>query len=332
MIRIAIALSLLIALGGEAGADQTAPRLKELVSVGSEVVRIGDLVEGAGDAADIPVFRAPDLGQTGSVPVERVMDALRPHGVGNLNTGGLAEVVVTRLSRTITNGDITERIARALAGQYGFGEARNLSIMLDRPIRALHVESTATADLAVAHLYVDPRTGRFDVTFELPGSAVARRMRLRFTGNAAETVEAATLTRSLKPGEVIKASDIVMERRPKSEVGGEALGAEQAVGMAARQPLRGGQALRRADLMRPQVIQRNEAVTLVYEVPGIVLRVRGKALEAGAVGDIIGILNIQSNRTIQAVVTGPGAVSVAPVTPIITASAPDADAAPPRIQ
>jgi flagella basal body P-ring formation protein FlgA len=84
--------------------------------------------------------------------------------------------------------------------------------------------------------------------------------------------------------------------------------------------------------MRPQVIQRNEAVTLVYEVPGIVLRVRGKALEAGAVGDIIGILNIQSNRTIQAVVTGPGAVSVAPVTPIITASAPDADAAPPRIQ
>jgi flagella basal body P-ring formation protein FlgA len=332
MIRIAIVLSLLIALGGEASADPTAPRLKELVSVGSEVVRIGDLVEGAGDTADIPVFRAPDLGQTGSVPVARVMDALRPHGVTDLDTRGLSEVVVTRLSRAITNGDISERIARALAGQYGFGDAQNLSVMLDRPIRVLQVESNATADLAVAHLYVDPRTGRFDVTLELPGSAVARRMRLRFTGSAAETVEAATLTRALRPGEVIKASDVVVERRPKSDVGNEGLGLEQAVGMAARQPLRSGQALRRADLMRPQVIQRNEAVTLVYEVPGIVLRVRGKALEPGAVGDIVGVLNVQSNRTVQAVVTGPGVVSVAPVSPIITASMPAADATPPRIQ
>ena len=44
-------------------------------------------------------------------------------------------------------------------------------------------------------------------------------------------------------------------------------------------------------------------------MPGILLTVRGKALEAGAVGDVVSVLNIQSNRTVQATVIGPGRVS-----------------------
>ena len=41
------------------------------------------------------------------------------------------------------------------------------------------------------------------------------------------------------------------------------------------------------------------------------LTVRGKALEAGAEGDIVGVLNIQSKRTVQGTVTGPGRVTIA---------------------
>ena len=62
--------------------------------------------------------------------------------------------------------------------------------------------------------------------------------------------------------------------------------------------------------MKPELVQRNETVTIIYEVPGIVLTMRGKALEAGAEGDIINVLNVQSKRTIQATVTGPGRVTV----------------------
>jgi flagellar basal body P-ring formation protein FlgA len=325
MIRIIIALIMLAALGREANADADAvpavPRLKQLVTVTSEIVRIGDLVQNAGAAADIPVFRAPDLGQTGTVAVDRVAAALRPHNVAGLDTGGLTEVVVTRLSRAITVHDITQRIARAFAGQFGFGQAKNLSVILDRDVHIMHVEASTTADLAVARMRVDPHSGRFDVTFSLPGSAVARRLPLRFTGTVTETVETATLSRSVRAGEVLKASDVVVERRRKSEVGGEALGADQAVGFAAKRPLRGGQVIRPADLMKPQVVQRNEAVTIVYQVPGILLTIRGKALEAGAVGDIVSVLNIQSNRTIQGTVSGPGRITMAVATPLVAAAA-----------
>jgi flagella basal body P-ring formation protein FlgA len=45
-------------------------------------------------------------------------------------------------------------------------------------------------------------------------------------------------------------------------------------------------------------------------VAGIVLTMRGKALEAGANGDTVNVQNVQSKRTIQATVTGPGRVTV----------------------
>jgi flagella basal body P-ring formation protein FlgA len=79
--------------------------------------------------------------------------------------------------------------------------------------------------------------------------------------------------------------------------------------------------LRTDDLIKPQIVQRNETVTITYQVPGIMLTARGKAIEAGALGDVVGVLNIQSNRTVQATVIGPGRVSIAAATPIVAASA-----------
>src|SRR5688572_2080744 len=152
MIRIVIALVMVAALGRESCAETraVAPRLKELVAVTSEIVRIGDLVENAGAAADVPVFRAPDLGQTGAVQVSRIAGALRPYDITGLEASGLSEVVVTRLSRALTARDVMERIAAAVAGQYGFGDAQNLAVILDRDVRILHVEPNVTGDLVVA--------------------------------------------------------------------------------------------------------------------------------------------------------------------------------------
>jgi flagella basal body P-ring formation protein FlgA len=325
MIRItATAFALLLALGHEAAAgtaaDARIPHLRELVTVTSDIVCIGDLVDNAGKAADVPVFRAPDLGQTGAVLVQRVTDALRPYDLTDIDTGGLSEVVVTRLSRPISSKDIADRIARALAGQYGFGDAQNISVTFDRDVRMFHVEANATSDLAVSRMNVDSRTGRFDISFELPGSAAARRIALRFVGTAREMMEVATLTRTLRQGEVIKGSDVTIERKPKTEAGLEAVSPEQAIGMAVKSPSRAGQILRQNELIKPLAVQRSDTVTISLAMPGIMLSVRGKANEAGSVGDVISVLNIQSNRTVQATVTGPGRVTVAPTGPIIAAA------------
>jgi flagellar basal body P-ring formation protein FlgA len=283
------------------------PVLKAAVSVTGGVVRIGDLVENAGDAADIAIFRAPDLGQTGNVSVARILEALAPHEVGEVDTRGLTDVVVTRSSRPITPDDIEARIVRALAGRHRIADAANLAVTFD--IEPLTIQAEPDAELRLARIGFEPRTGRFDVMFELPGSA--RRL-LRYTGSFAETFEAAVLTRPVHAGVALKASDFKFVRRPKGEFAPNIVTeASQALGLAARQPLRPGQMLRQTDLMKPEIVARNEAVTITYDVPGITLSLRGKAMEAGALGDIISVMNLQSKRTIQAAVSGPGHVTIA---------------------
>ena len=298
-----------------------APALKANVTVQNEIVRIGDLVENAGAVADVPIFRAPDLGQTGSVPASRVADAVRDHHIIALDTRGLGEVMVTRASRAITGSEIEARLLRALAGQYGLAEAKDLAVTFDNPVRTLHVEPGAGGELAVARISYEPRTRRFDVSFDLPGSGAARRSPLRFTGVLTETKETAVLIHALAQNEIVKASDIAIERRPKAEVTSAITSIEDLQGLAARHPLRPG-IVRQADVMKPELVGRNETVTISYEVPGILVTVRGKALEPGSRGDIINVLNAQTNRTIQAAVTAPGRVNVAAPTQRVVAAAP----------
>jgi flagella basal body P-ring formation protein FlgA len=73
-------------------------------------------------------------------------------------------------------------------------------------------------------------------------------------------------------------------------------------------------------LIKPEIVQRNENVTIVYQVPGLMLAVRGKALEGGAEGDMIDVVNVQSNRTLRGTVIGPGQVSVSSMAPRVLAA------------
>jgi flagella basal body P-ring formation protein FlgA len=321
-------LAVLLALTAPAAAQVTgslgpaSPLLKRSVTVTSEVVRIGDLVDDAGTAAQIAIFRAPDLGTAGTVSTAQVLQAVRAHAVIGIDTAGISEVLVTRASRVITSKDVEARIAEAVALQLGLSRDSEITARLDREFRTLHVEASATAPLQVARLSFEPRSGQFDAVLEVPGSTVARNLRLRFSGKAMETVEVAALTRPLARGEIVRASDIVMERRPKSEAGTEGAGeAGRVLGMALRRAMRPGQVLRQADLMRPELVQRNENVTLVFEAPGIMLTSRAKALETGAEGDLISVVNLQSKRTVQGTVTGPGTVTVMTMKPRIAAVA-----------
>lgn len=60
------------------------------------------------------------------------------------------------------------------------------------------------------------------------------------------------------------------------------------------------------------VVRRGDAVTLLYQAPGVSLSMRARALEDGAVGQSVRLLNTSSNRTVEGVITGPGAARVSP--------------------
>ena len=82
-----------------------------------------------------------------------------------------------------------------------------------------------------------------------------------------------------------------------------------------RKQLRAGQALRVSDLAKPDLVQRDENVTLIYESTGLYLTIRGKAMEGGTEGDVVNVLNLQSKRTVSGVVIGRDQVAITVATP-----------------
>lgn len=324
MIRIATA-ALFLALTATASAQQIgtpaplAPTLRGDVLATTHIVRIGDLVDNAGAAASIAVFRAPDLGQTGSVSVARVLEALRPHNVIALDTQGLTEVTVTRASRAIGTKEIQTQLAQIIATRYGLRDPDNLSVKFDREFRTIHIDPAASSDFHVSRMSFDPRSGRFDAILDIGGDSAANRTPMRFTGAAIETHAAAIVVRPIARGDVLRESDVVIERRPKNEIASDAVRDPQgAIGLAARQTMKAGHVIRRADLTKPELVHRNEPVIIVFEQPGITLTLRGKSLDSGAEGDTVNVVNLQSKKTLQGIVSGSNRVTVASIMPRAT--------------
>jgi flagella basal body P-ring formation protein FlgA len=329
MLRTLILATVLGIAAPAVAQNAPAPTLKRAITVASDVVRIGDLFDNAGTRANIAVFRAPDPGETGSVPTKSIVEAVRAHDLYMFDTAGIEAVSVTHASRAITSKEVLERLAAALAELPGLGAAENLTVTSDNALQTIHVDPSALGTIQITRLQHEPRSNRFFAIVVPPGGDTARP--LRISGTVIETVEAAILTRGINAGEMIKHADVVIERRPKQESGLDIVAeASATIGLAAKRSLRAGQVLRNADLVRPDMVGRNESITLIYQVPGIMLSARGKAMESGREGDIVNVLNVQTKRTIQGTVTGPGRVTVTAQSPRLAANLASASGNAPR--
>ena len=209
--------------------------------------------------------------------------------------------MVTRAARTIEPQQIETTLAAALSAQYALGPSKNVMVNFDRDVGAAACGADRHGRRRACSISATTRA----IAASTPRSIFPGARSLRLSGQARVMVEVATVARPLTRGEILKQADVVIERHPRAEVGRDYIAdREQAVGLAARYDMQGGRLLRAADLMKPEVVRRNEVVTLVYEVPGITLTVRGKATEGGAEGDVIGVLNEHSKRVIEGVVVG----------------------------
>ena len=134
------------------------PVLRASVTVSSDVVRIGDILDNAGTAALIAIYRAPDLGTTGSLPTEKVLATLQAHQVIGVDTKDIKAVSVTRLSRAIEVKDIQSQVAHALEHRGGLGEAANLSLSFDRDLQDVQLEASYSGAIQPVATRYEPRS------------------------------------------------------------------------------------------------------------------------------------------------------------------------------
>ena len=155
------------------------PVLRANVNVTGDVVRIGDVLDNAGPAAQIAIYRAPDLGTSGKLPVAQLIAALRAHQVIGVDTRDLTEISVTRLARTVDSKEIETQIGLALEHRGGLGDAANLSLTFDRDVKTMQLDAANSGAMQPIAARYDVRNGRFDVTLEIANLAAApTRLRL----------------------------------------------------------------------------------------------------------------------------------------------------------
>ncbi|AWN44605.1 flagellar basal body P-ring formation chaperone FlgA [Methylobacterium durans] len=293
-------------------------RLRGDVTARGDVLTLGDLVEGAGTGiAGKPLFRAPALGATGTIQSRRILDAVAALGLGPVETGGRVQIAVQRAARRVGAPEIEAALKRALETGQGL-DPRVLSIRLDGETPTLLAPVDLNGAAAALDVVYEPRSRRVSGLISLG----ERQASLRVSGLVVEMREVAVLARAVKSGEPITSADVTLERRPREGSPPDAQGNLAAIaGEVAQRTLAAGTVLRMSDTAPPELVGRGEAVTIVYETPGVSLSMRGQANEAGRLGSTVSVLNVASKKTLQAVVVGAARVSVGPAAPQRQASA-----------
>ncbi|GJD93029.1 flagellar basal body P-ring formation chaperone FlgA [Methylobacterium iners] len=284
-------------------------RLRGDVTARGDVLTLGELLEGASaEAARRPLFRAPALGATGTIQARRIADAVAALGLGEIETDGLVQVAVQRAARRIGTSEIEAALKRALETAHGL-DPRNLAIRIDGAAPTLLAPVDLNGPVAALDLAYDARSRRVAALVTLG----ERQASLRVSGQVLEMREVAILVRALNRGEAMTAADLTTERRPREAAPADAqTGVAGLTGQVAQRALGAGAVLRAGDIAPPDLVTRGEAVTIVFDAPGLNLSLRGQANENGRLGAMINVTNPVSKKVLAATVIGPGRVSVGP--------------------
>jgi flagella basal body P-ring formation protein FlgA len=294
-----------------AGAFANERRLVPHVAVVGDVVTLGDLVTNAGQAAATALFRAPDAGAFGTVQAWRIVEAARAYGVDGIDLAGVVEVRVERQTRVVAEVELVDAIASEMMKRLGVQDRSRVAVTIDGLFSSQSVDAAHDAALVLERLAHDPASGRFDAALVAVDAAGRRSRPLRVAGAAVEQVDVVRLRRTIGRGETVNAGDVAVERQSRLRLPADVIvAARDVIGFAARRSMTEGSVLRSGDVERPRVIARNDAVTIVFETANLVLTARGRALEGGAVGDVIEVQNTTSRRNVQGSVAGPGKVVV----------------------
>ncbi len=303
MIRASLIAFALFASPALADEDGRTVILSERLSTSGNTITLGDVFDDAGDAADVALARAPAPGQRLSLDPAYVRQAAAREGLIWANAGGVLRVTVEREGRQINATELSALLEESLFMDTGEAHAVRLSnarLSLWAPIDSFGAPELVSID----H---DAGSGllRAEIAAYPGGEPVT------VSGRAERVVDVPVLGRAIAVGSVIEPTDIDWVQLPANRVNAQVLmDPASLIGMAARRPLRADTPLRAFDIEAPVIIERGEIVNLIFQSGPLTLSARARALENGADGELITFVNLQSNRTVEAVADGPGRARV----------------------
>ncbi len=273
-------------------------------------VRICDLFDEAGPGGERVLGPGPAPG--GRIVVESAQAAAiaRQFGIAWRPASNAERVIIDRPGRLMARDEFMTILHVALQGA-GAPEGGDIEIP---GFTAPLVPLEAFPQSAIEQIDYDASSGRFTATLAVTSTGEPIQ-RMRLSGRVQEMVDVVVPTHRLAVGTVIQASDLQVARLRAGQWRGEVAHAvAEVVGKAVRRLSVQGQPLLLADVGRPFIVQKGSRVMMRLDTTGLSMSAAGQATEAGALGDLISVLNPASGAMLEAEITGPDQVRVQPFT------------------
>jgi len=116
-------------------------------------------------------------------------------------------------------------------------------------------------------------------------------------------------TRTIRAQSVLTAEDVALVA---AAIPGAITDPALAIGLEARVTLYAGRPIGSGDVGPPALVGRNQTVLLVFRRGGLSILTEGRALDRGAVGQVIRVMNMTSRATVSGIIGPDGSVTVAP--------------------
>ena len=281
--------------------------IKENSLITDNTIKLGDVFYGLNRDQDRVLGNAPRPGTEMVLNARTLLRIAIALDLPWRPSSNADKVVLKRDATIIEYPQIKEAIQTALYDEGVYGD---YDIAIPAEFQRIILPANQPAQMHIERVKVDPNRNTFEVMVSAPSSDNPIH-KFEVKGKMHHVIRVPVLTESMEHGRIITANDIrMMEIRERDFTKGTIADTQSLIGMTARRLVIAGRPLKETDLVAPQVVERGELVTLNLNNGIMNISTQVKALENGAKGDIIRVVNTSSNQTLQALVTGQNAVSI----------------------
>lgn len=284
-----------------------AATLKPLAVVNDEVVRVGDLFSDAGEKADVVIGNAPAVGSDITLSARTLLRVAAAHGVQWTPQSASEQVIVRREAHTISPLELQDVVKAALNKQ---GLSSEYSVTLNELRSALVLPANLPATAEVVNLSYTPGRDFFTATVAAPSAAQPVKT-INVSGTVEKTLQIPVLKSSVRAGEIIGSTDLewvdIAERVLMPDT---ITDADDLIGKTPARQIALNKPIRAKEVTNPQLVGRGDDITIIFKAGGMQLTAKGKAMQNGAEGDLVRVVNASTNRSVTAMVSGDRTVEV----------------------
>lgn len=273
-----------------------------IIETDQAVIRLGDIFHNIGSKEDIIIGDAPQPGQEKVLGPRALLQLAKTHGVSWKPSGGDDSVILRRAAQSVSVS-VQEKVikdallAKGLQGDFGLRFAT--------PLQDLAIASDAGAGITVDNLRYTPDSKAFSATL------VAGAKQVQVSGQVVQMISIPVLKTPVQKGQVISAANLDFLTIKSDDVTANLISnPDSVIGMVATRMLEPNKPLRLNELTAQRLVERGQEITILYAAGPLQLTAKGKAMQHGQEDDVVQVVNLGSNLTLDARVTGNGVVTV----------------------